>query len=71
MKLESDEWYCQGCHTIYKRGWSEEEALKERHERYPAWDEKDLIAVCDECDKLITEGLRREGYEYGKKLETH
>lgn len=52
--MEPNEYKCDGCGGVFEKGWSEEEALKEKKEN--GWGDMDMTRmaqVCDDCYQKI------------------
>jgi hypothetical protein len=45
------EYTCAVCGQTFTKGWSDEEAAKEREETFPGFDESECDLVCDTCYK--------------------
>ena len=65
--MKKNEYKCDMCGKIYKKGWSEEKALKERDELWNNPNE-DWAIVCDDCFNKIhpeknLELARKSGYK--------
>ena len=47
--LCQDEYRCAECGKIYKKGWTDEEAMEELGENFPGRSIGGCIIVCDDC----------------------
>jgi hypothetical protein len=47
------EYTCAACGRTFTKGWSDEEAAKEREETFPGFDESECDLVCDTCYKAM------------------
>lgn len=64
-KLKPHEYECKGCHKVFNKGWSDEEARQEFYENFPGEpiDERtDLI--CDVCYDLIMADMKEHPEKY-------
>jgi hypothetical protein len=48
-KLKTNEYRCYVCKNIYKKGWSDEEAIKEEELIFGLQHSEDDAIVCDGC----------------------
>lgn len=53
MTRSDDMYKCHICAEEFEKAWSDEDAKKEFHERFPDGDIKDAVIVCDRCDLLL------------------
>lgn len=58
-KLKPNEYECDHCHNVYKKGWSDEEAEKESEELWGVKNASEkldsgMAIICDDCFKKIT-----------------
>jgi hypothetical protein len=51
--MNNNEYQCAACREIFEKGWSDEEAWKEKNELFPYVDNKDCCIICDDCFKKI------------------
>lgn len=52
-KIKENEYQCANCGEIYEKGWTEEEALKEKEENFRDIPINKCAVVCDDCYKKI------------------
>lgn len=52
--MRENEYECAECKGVLKKGWSEEEAVKEKEENnWGNMDSRSMAVVCDDCYKKI------------------
>lgn len=51
--LAPDEYRCAMCHKVYKKGWSDEEAMAETNSYWDGTKQEDCEVVCDDCWQKI------------------
>ncbi len=47
--MKTDEYQCELCNKTYKKGWTDEEAIKESQEIFGEYSQEDLAVICDDC----------------------
>lgn len=45
----SDTYTCATCRETYNKGWTDEEAKKEKDDSFPEFEIEDCAMVCDDC----------------------
>lgn len=50
---EEHEYTCAHCKNVYKKGWSDEEAIEEQESIFGKVSKEDLAIVCDDCFNTI------------------
>lgn len=56
-KMNSNEYKCCVCEGVFEKGWTDEEAKKEKDELFGDVPLEDCCLVCDDCYKNM--GLRK------------
>lgn len=51
--MNSNEYKCALCKGVFEKGWSDEEALKEKDELWSGISIEECDLVCDDCFKLM------------------
>ena len=52
--MKYNEYKCAMCGNIYKKGWSEEDAIAEKNELFGNIPIEECDIICDDCFKQIT-----------------
>ncbi len=67
--MEKDEFRCAACGNIYKKGWSDDEMMKESADIWGRIPEEDGILICDDCfNKRSGKEVREMGDDYKKMI---
>jgi DNA-directed RNA polymerase subunit RPC12/RpoP len=70
-KIKKNEFKCSSCGNIYKKGWSDKEAMEECADIWGDVPAEEQAIVCDDCFKKVPDlEIREMGKEYknNKKL---
>lgn len=51
--MTNDQYTCDKCSGVFDKGWSDEEAEKERIENFGHLNPEDMATVCDPCYRKI------------------
>jgi hypothetical protein len=51
--IGKDEYRCEGCGGVFKKGWSDEEALAELKEVWGDIPVSECGVICDDCNQLF------------------
>ena len=51
--MKKNEYKCDMCKGVFKKGWSDEEQTKEMKDNFGDLPEKERATVCDDCYKNI------------------
>lgn len=60
------EYRCEACKGIFKKGWSDAEALEEFQRDFPNVSMDDTGIVCDKCYKLMQVDIKLNPWKYPK-----
>jgi hypothetical protein len=52
-KVKPHQFYCVICQKVYKKGWSDEEAMEEKNELYPGIPTTECDYLCDDCFQIM------------------
>lgn len=57
----SDTYHCQGCHQTFLKAWSDEEALAEAAQNFPALTADDIVVLCEDCHREFMAWAKAKG----------
>jgi hypothetical protein len=64
-RLKKNEYRCAGCHKVYEKGWSDEEAAEEWNRDFPGQPiDKDTSLICDICYEAINKDMKDNPWKY-------
>lgn len=62
--MKKNEYKCEICHGVFKKGWSDEEAKAEHFERHPNIPLEETGLVCDPCFQKIMKDVKENPWRY-------
>jgi len=70
-KLADDEYRCEMCKQVFKKGWTDEEAAAEAEKHFGKIPPSEAATVCDDCYEIIRPEKHPDLVaEFKKRLES-
>jgi NAD-dependent SIR2 family protein deacetylase len=62
-KLEPDEYRCAMCGGVFKKGQTDEEAMKECDDNFGKLNPEHLAVICDDCYQDVRPDIHKDEYD--------
>jgi hypothetical protein len=64
-RKRNEKYTCAACKGVFYKGWSDEKAAEEFHERHPTLPiDEETSLICDDCYQLILKDIENNPWKY-------